>query len=109
MIADSKRQMIQSRLTRHMRDIRCANMETYFQEIRTDKTGAIKNALISVLTTNVSSFFREKHHFDAFAEKILPSVLRKARSGKKVRIWSARRDLDLCALIAELIVRRLRV
>ncbi len=89
MISDSKRQMIQSRLTRHLREICCDSLDDYFESIKKDSNRTIKNELISVLTTNVSSFFRERHHFDTFEKKLLPGLLERARSGSKVRIWSA--------------------
>ncbi|MEL6570639.1 MAG: CheR family methyltransferase [Pseudomonadota bacterium] len=44
--------------------------------------------LLSALTTNVSSFYRERHHFEALSKTILPGLREKAeRSG--LRIWSA--------------------
>ena len=88
-ISESKRQMIQSRLIRHMREINCENLNTYIGAVKSDRSGKTSNDLISVLTTNVSSFFREKHHFDILEEKLLPRILKKARQGEKVRIWSA--------------------
>ena len=89
MISSSKRQMIQSRLARHLRKLRRTDIETYLQDIAADKTGSLTSGLISVLTTNVSSFFREKHHFEIFERDLLPGMLAKARAGGKVRIWSA--------------------
>ena len=89
MISDSKRQMIQSRITRHLRDIRCDDLEHYLREIQSDKDGNLTRDLISVLTTNVSSFFRERHHFDMLRDDVLPGLVKRARSGHKIRIWSA--------------------
>jgi chemotaxis protein methyltransferase CheR len=45
--------------------------------------------MISALTTNVSHFFREGHHFEFLAKEILPVALPKLRSGGRMRIWSA--------------------
>lgn len=89
MISSSKRQMIQSRLTRHLRELRRTDLDAFLKDIVAEKTGPLTNGLISVLTTNVSSFFREKHHFESLERDLLPQMLKKARAGGKVRIWSA--------------------
>jgi chemotaxis protein methyltransferase CheR len=45
--------------------------------------------LLSALTTNVTHFFREKHHFSQLKEEILPPIMARAKDGARVRIWSA--------------------
>lgn len=49
-----------------------------------------ENALIDLVTTNKTDFFRELHHFDFFFTKALPS-LRAAGTGvhTPLRVWSA--------------------
>jgi chemotaxis protein methyltransferase CheR len=41
------------------------------------------------LTTNVTRFFREPHHFEHLKTQVLPALLDRARAGGRVRIWSA--------------------
>ncbi len=89
MITDSKRQMIESRLLRHMRSIDCEDFDAYLCSIKDDAAGDKRNSLISVLTTNVSSFFREKHHFDTIEKSVLPKLRDKAARKRKIRLWSA--------------------
>ncbi|MBT8458309.1 MAG: protein-glutamate O-methyltransferase [Boseongicola sp.] len=89
MVSDSKRQMIESRLSRHMRGLKRTDIDIYLKEVVADTDGVVKNDLISVLTTNVSSFFRENHHFEIFENDLFPKLLNKARSNGKIRIWSA--------------------
>lgn len=86
-LTTAKRNMVQSRLARHLAKSGCA---TYAELLENAKSNAEANdKLISTLTTNVSSFFRESHHFQAFQEQILPGLIAKAKSGHPVRIWSA--------------------
>lgn len=51
-----------------------------------------KEVLINLITTNVTSFFREKHHFTYLTETYLPFLEQKVQKEglpKKVRIWSS--------------------
>lgn len=45
--------------------------------------------MVATLTTNVSRFFREAHHFEHLRREILPGLIAAARSGQRVRLWSA--------------------
>ena len=45
--------------------------------------------MIGAMTTNVTKFFRESHHFDHLAGAVLPQLAAAARAGGRVRIWSA--------------------
>jgi chemotaxis protein methyltransferase CheR len=45
--------------------------------------------LISALTTNVSHFFREGHHFEVLASDVVPELKAKSEAGLSTRVWSA--------------------
>jgi chemotaxis protein methyltransferase CheR len=45
--------------------------------------------MLAALTTNVTRFFREPHHFDHLRQTVLPPLIQRARAGGKIRIWSA--------------------
>lgn len=88
-IAQDKTSMIQSRLSKRLVELGMTNYASYLQFVRSDRGTAEKRLMISSLTTNVSHFFRELHHFDLLREKILPPLFARMRAGAKVRIWSA--------------------
>ena len=48
-----------------------------------------KEEMISAITTNVTDFAREPHHFTHFKNQVLPDLMDKARNGGSVRLWSA--------------------
>ncbi len=61
------------------------------QYVLDDKSGKEFSILIDSLSTNLTSFFRERQHFDFLRDKFLPSLIdRKRQSGNfKIRAWSA--------------------
>ena len=89
LIFDTKRLMVQSRIGRRMRASGHASIDAYLDTL-TRSTGAReRRALVSVLTTNVTSFFREAHHFEKLEGDVLPTLGEAARAGERIRIWSA--------------------
>ena len=86
-IPASKKSLVQSRSARRMRDLGLARCKDYgtFVDNNTEET----RELISVLTTNVSSFYRERHHFEFLVQTIVPELKEKLKNGKRVRLWSA--------------------
>ena len=89
MLPESKRQMVQSRMSRHLKRSHFESFDAYISHVERDKGGRDREELISLLTTNVSSFFREDHHFKTLETQVLPSLISDARRGSRVRIWSA--------------------
>jgi chemotaxis protein methyltransferase CheR len=89
-IPASKKALVQSRLSRRMRVLGVSDFGTYIGIVSRPDNHEERRELVSALTTNVSSFFRERHHFDFFSKTVLPAVEAKlaSRSGP-VRIWSA--------------------
>lgn len=89
-IPNGKIALVQSRLSKRMRAIGITEFDRYVELVSNRDNREERRELVSVLTTNVSSFFRERHHFDLFAESVLPALAaRLARRQGPVRIWSA--------------------
>ncbi|XDB00008.1 protein-glutamate O-methyltransferase [Sulfitobacter sp. LCG007] len=84
-----KTSMIQSRLRPRLRAMGTSDFKSYADFVCSDAGVEERRQMISALTTNVSHFFREEHHFDILKEKIVPELIRKLRAGGKVRLWSA--------------------
>ena len=89
MIAPTKTALVQSRLMRRLRALRIASFGDYLDLVEGHDGREEIRQMISVLTTNVSHFYREKHHFDMLRTEILPGLIERASQGGSVRIWSA--------------------
>ena len=85
----SKLTMVQSRLRTRLAATGIPDYETYAEFVGGSDGLSERRLMISALTTNVSHFFRENHHFDIMRRDALPQLVQKAKSGKPVRIWSA--------------------
>ena len=89
MLPPAKATMAYSRLAKRLRTLRLANFSEYCALLESGDGKAEKQKLIQALTTNVTHFFREPHHFEHLKRAVLPGLIARARTGGKVRIWSA--------------------
>ncbi len=89
MIAPTKTALVQSRLMRRLRALGIASFSAYLDLVESEEGRDEVRQMISVLTTNVSHFYRESHHFDILRRSILPDLVKRAARGGPVRIWSA--------------------
>jgi len=83
-LSAQKRNMAYNRLLRRLRARGTGSFGAYLNLVQSEP--AERQAFINALTTNLTAFFREPHHFELLA------TLAKARAGKRLapmRIWSA--------------------
>ncbi|MEE4296386.1 MAG: protein-glutamate O-methyltransferase [Wenzhouxiangella sp.] len=85
-IGDNKRSMVQGRISRRMRELGIRDVGEYLAYIRAAPE-VERDGLASALTTNVTAFFREPHHFEHLLTSYLPSL--RNRAFRKIRAWSA--------------------
>ena len=85
-LADSKRALVESRVTQRLRALNMDSYHKYLQFLNEDKSGEEMVQLIDVISTNITKFFRESDHFE-----LLESTVEQwaAQGTKQVRIWSA--------------------
>jgi chemotaxis protein methyltransferase CheR len=88
-LPDTKRQMVYGRLVRRLRELRLGSFAEYVALLRDDAGGPEFVNLINAVTTNLTSFFREKHHFDVLREKVIPEFVTRNSAKRSLRIWSA--------------------
>lgn len=88
-LPDTKRQMVYGRLVRRLRDLRLGSFAEYVALLREDAGGPEFVNLINAVTTNLTSFFREKHHFEVLRERVIPEVIQRNAAKRMLRVWSA--------------------
>jgi len=84
-----KASLVQSRINRRLRQLKISSFSEYTAFVESEEGRTERRKMISSLTTNISNFFRESHHFDILRNQVLPTLLSRARNGGRVRIWSA--------------------
>jgi len=87
-LADGKRQLVYSRLSRRLRQLGLPDFKAYCGVINEDGNPEFVN-FINAITTNLTSFFREQHHFDFLKGELFPFLAKKNQDTRKIRVWSA--------------------
>lgn len=80
-LADSKQEMVYSRLARRLRATGIGSFTRYLDDLEGGHLGEEWQSFTNALTTNLTSFFREAHHFPLLADH-----LKKVRD-KPITIW----------------------
>jgi len=88
-VSDDKIDMFYSRLSRRLRKLGLSTFKEYCELIKNDKEGVEIIELINSITTNLTAFFRENHHFEYLKNYIIPDFILKKENNKKVSMWSA--------------------
>ncbi|MEP9375048.1 protein-glutamate O-methyltransferase [Mesorhizobium sp. KR1-2] len=88
-LSDSKAALVYSRLSKRLRALGLPSFAAYCALLAGPDGGAERRQMLAALTTNVTAFYREPHHFAHLGERVLPPLLAAARRGGRVRLWSA--------------------
>lgn len=86
---ESKASLVYSRLSKRLRQIGLRSFRDYCQLVSSANGADERREMLSFLTTNFTRFFRENHHFEHLRNEVLPGLVARAKSGGRVRIWSA--------------------
>ncbi|HEY8354962.1 MAG TPA: CheR family methyltransferase [Methylophilaceae bacterium] len=81
-LSEAKRDMVYSRIARRLRALQLGSFEDYLNRLESPAGAGEWEAFTNALTTNLTSFFREAHHFPILAEHL-------RRSTRPLAIWCA--------------------
>ena len=88
---DGKKELVRARLSKRLRTGNFRTFSDYIKYVLDDRTGEEFSMLIDVVSTNLTSFFREVQHFEFLQNKLLPEMLDRKQKNRdfKIRTWSA--------------------
>jgi chemotaxis protein methyltransferase CheR len=86
----TKRELIYGRLAKRLRKLGIKSFKEYCDRLEQGDEEEFTN-FINAITTNVTSFFRENHHFEFLRNTLLPDLIQKQKyaSQPRLRVWSA--------------------
>lgn len=88
-ISDTKKYLIENRLSRILQEKNLTSFEEYFKLIKFNTNGNELTRLFDAVTTNETYFFRESHQLTTFVDEVLPKILKTKSGSKKLKVWSA--------------------
>jgi chemotaxis protein methyltransferase CheR len=88
-LSEAKATLVYSRLAKRLRALGLRSFREYRALVAASESGEERRQMLTALTTNVTCFFREPHHFKHLKTVVLPALLKEARRGGRVRLWSA--------------------
>jgi len=89
LLGHGKEDMVYGRLSRRLRALGLDSFRAYVALLESDAGQDEFEHFINALTTNLTAFFREKHHFEYLASTVLPALMKRNAASRKMRIWSA--------------------
>jgi chemotaxis protein methyltransferase CheR len=85
-LSDAKRQLVYGRLARRLRALKLESFADYIRLIERGEPAELEE-FMNAVTTNLTSFFREPHHFEYLAREVLPALAARTDGANRLRIW----------------------
>lgn len=88
-LSEQKRELVYGRLTRRLRALRFTTFKEYCDYLESNPDAELEH-FTNAITTNLTSFFRENHHFEMLSTPpIRDWLLQRFTQNGRLRIWSA--------------------
>jgi chemotaxis protein methyltransferase CheR len=81
---EGKEELVKARLLKRLRYLKLPDFDQYLKYVANDKSGTEVGAMVDMLTTNKTHFFRESEHLNFLKDDIIPGLVK-----GPIRIWSA--------------------
>ena len=88
-LAEHKQDMVYARIARRLRSLQLTSFREYCDLLKSpDHEDELVN-FVNAITTNMTSFYREAHHFAHLKEHVLQPLVKSPPPGKRLRLWSS--------------------
>lgn len=87
-LTDAKKDLVYGRLSKRIRKLDLSSFQEYISYVEDDHESELIN-FINAITTNLTSFFRENHHFEYLRNTLIPELIARNEDSRRIRIWSA--------------------
>ena len=85
-LSEAKRQLVYGRLVRRLRTLKLESFGEYIVLLERGAPAELEE-FTNAITTNLTSFFRESHHFDHLAAEVLPAIVANDSGARRLRLW----------------------
>ncbi|MBC8318400.1 MAG: protein-glutamate O-methyltransferase CheR [Desulfobulbaceae bacterium] len=89
-LKSEKKELLNARLGKRLRARQVNSYQQYYDIVMNDSSGSELVHLINSVSTNFTSFFREKAHFDFLTSDVLPKFVNSGgRNPRNLTVWSS--------------------
>jgi len=88
-LAPGKEYLVESRLVPLARQVGAGSVTELIAELRRQPDPDRQHRVVDALTTNETSWFRDREPFAAVGEAVVPELVKSRAAVRKVRVWSA--------------------
>jgi chemotaxis protein methyltransferase CheR len=86
-LAESKRELVYGRLSRRLRVLGMESFAAYRALLASERGQSEMGEFTNAVTTNLTSFFRENHHFEFLRSQFLQPLAKNPVASRRLRIW----------------------
>jgi chemotaxis protein methyltransferase CheR len=88
-LAPGKEYLVEARLIPVARQVGAASVAEFLTALQRRPNSADQRRIVDALTTNETSWFRDREPFTAITDVVLPELVKSRSAQRKVRFWSA--------------------
>ncbi|MFK7894614.1 MAG: protein-glutamate O-methyltransferase CheR [Myxococcota bacterium] len=86
-IEANKEYLIEARMAPILRSAEFEDISTLVASLRTKPKGPLADEVVDAMTTNETSWFRDRHPFDALKSQVIPELIERNEEKQKFQIW----------------------
>lgn len=88
-LGESKRYLVDARLTPMLRAESLDGLDSLCNLIRAVSGAKLRSRVVEAMTTNETSFFRDLKPFDALRDVVFPELFGRKQAVRRIRVWCA--------------------